>query len=429
MAQTATLNASYTVNGVTKTATKAITLAKRTLTDIAIAGDATIATGSTATYTCTATWSYGDATTVTTTWSVTPTTYASVSSSGVVTNKNTTTTAQTATLNTSYTIDGVTKTASKSITLSKKVLTGVTVVGNATIATGSTATYTCTATWSYGDTSVVTPTWSLSSTNYASVETDGKVINKNATDNEQTVTLNASYTVDDVTKTASKAITLVKRTLTGIAIDGDTVIPTGGTATYTSTATWSYGDTTAITPTWTVIRIPPTIEGVPVTVIGSSAFSSNTTLLRIYLPDSVTHIMDSAFKNCSNLTACHLGGNIVSISSYAFAYTAVNNISLPETLTNLSSYAFYYDSKLESIVIPGSVKRIQYATFWGCSRLTSIILSEGVEAIDSAGLAACKISSLHIPASLTTIAEGALQRNSSYSEVTVGGATRTVGIC
>ncbi|MBR4900426.1 MAG: hypothetical protein IKZ46_05755 [Victivallales bacterium] len=250
--QTVTLTASCTVGDVTKTATKVITLAKRTLTDIAIDGDMTIPTGGVANYVCTATWSYGEATTVTPTWSVAPTTYASVSTAGAVTNQNTTTADQTVTLTASYTLDGTTKTATKSITLAKKTLVAIAIAGDATIATASSATYTCTATWSYGDSTAVTPTWSLSATTYASVDADGKVVNKNTTDEDKTVTLTASYKVGDVTKTATKDIKLSKRTLQNIVIDGDTTIPTGGFASYTCTAIWSYGDPTTATPAWTL---------------------------------------------------------------------------------------------------------------------------------------------------------------------------------
>ena len=250
--QTVTLTASYTIGDVTKTATKAITLAKRTLTDIAIDGDTTISTDGIANYICMATWSYGDATTVTPTWSVTTTTYASVSAAGAVTNMNTTTADQTVTLNASYTVDGTTKTSSKSITLAKKTLVSIAITGDVAIATASSATYVCTATWSYGDSTTITPTWSLSATTYASVDADGKVVNKNTTDEDQTVTLTASYKVGDVTKTATKDTTLSKRTLENIAIDGDATIATGGFATYTCTATWSYGDSTTAAPTWTL---------------------------------------------------------------------------------------------------------------------------------------------------------------------------------
>ena len=245
-----TLTATYTHDGITKTASKTITLAKRTLASIAINGNNTISSGGAENYTCTATWSDGATTTVTPTWSLSPTPYASVDATGKVTNKNTTDNDQNVTLNASYTVGDVTKTATKVITLEKRTLTDISIVGDDVVATGGVANYSCTAAWSYGDSTVVTPTWNLSSTNYASIDATGKVTNKNATDNDQTVTLTASYTVGDVTQTAMKVITLSKRTLKTIAIDGEASIASGKDASYTCTATWSYGDSTVVTPAW-----------------------------------------------------------------------------------------------------------------------------------------------------------------------------------
>ena len=98
-----------------------------TLQSIAIGGAATIDSGCTATYTCTATIKeksylpnvqyFYTHPTVTPTWTVSPRLYASVDVEGVVTNKNKTHVEQTVTLSASYYYNGVTKTASKTITL------------------------------------------------------------------------------------------------------------------------------------------------------------------------------------------------------------------------------------------------------------------------------------------------------------------------
>ena len=55
---------------------------------------------------------------------------------------------------------------------------------------------------------VVTPEWTLSSTDYATIDAVGNVTNKNTTADDQTVTLTANYTYGDVTKTATKLLTL-----------------------------------------------------------------------------------------------------------------------------------------------------------------------------------------------------------------------------
>ncbi len=265
----------------------------KTLVSVAINGVSAIPTASEASYSCTATWNDETTTTVEPVWTITPMTYASVSTTGLVTNKNTTINNQNVTLNVSYTDGDVTKTASKTITLSKKELTGIAVAGDEAIANDGTATYTCKATWSYGDSTAVTPTWTVTPTTYASVSATGVVTNKNTTTTNQTVTLTASYTVDNVTKTFMKAITLAGQepvTLQAIAITGNATVATDATEAYGCTATWSDGSTTTVVPTWTVT--PTTYASVDANGVVTNKNTTTTnqmvTLSASYTTDGVT---------------------------------------------------------------------------------------------------------------------------------------------
>jgi hypothetical protein len=94
-----------------------------TLSSIAISsGPTSVNEGGTGTYTATATWSDTTTSSVTPTWSVSPTTYASISSSGVLTTL-TVTANQTATVTASYTSGGVTKTATRTVTIANVAAT------------------------------------------------------------------------------------------------------------------------------------------------------------------------------------------------------------------------------------------------------------------------------------------------------------------
>lgn len=90
-----------------------------------------------------------------------------------------------------------------------------------------------------------------------------------------------------------------------------------------------------------VLEIPESIGGCKVTEIGSSAFSGNSTLTMVVIPDSVTSIGASAFYNCSLLSNVTLSKNIKAIWAYAFyGCTKLTSITIPKTLESCGGCAF-----------------------------------------------------------------------------------------
>ena len=78
--------------------------------------------------------------------------------------------------------------------------------------------YFCMATCSDGTTSPVLPKWFLTSTEYASIDANGTVTNKNTSGTDQTVTLNAICSLDGETKIMSMDILLSPRVLQQVAM-------------------------------------------------------------------------------------------------------------------------------------------------------------------------------------------------------------------
>ena len=146
--------------------------------------------------------------------------------------------------------DAKSKPAAPAVTLS-----GIAISGPASVASGKTGTYAATATYSDGTSKAVTPTWSLSSTTYATISTAGVLTAKAVTAN-QTVTVSASFTASAVAKTATKSVSIAYAapavTLSGIAISGPASVASGKTGTYAATATYSDGTSKAVTATWSL---------------------------------------------------------------------------------------------------------------------------------------------------------------------------------
>jgi len=65
------------------------------------------------------------------------------------------------------------------------------------------------------------------------------------------------------------------------------------------------------------VRIPPRIQGLPVTHIGNGAFN-NKKLINVTIPNSVTHIGKGAFYYNKQLTSITIGNSVTSIGIEAF---------------------------------------------------------------------------------------------------------------
>jgi uncharacterized repeat protein (TIGR02543 family) len=97
------------------------------------------------------------------------------------------------------------------------------------------------------------------------------------------------------------------------------------------------------------VTIPSTINGLPVTAIGSSAFAASSALTSVVIPSSVTLIKDRAFRS-----------------------TDLTSVVIPSSVTTIEDLAFYECIMLASVDIPASVSSIGVEAFAYCSTLASV---------------------------------------------------------
>ena len=203
------LSITYSYNGVTLTANKTVTVTNATLASLAMTGlPANVIEGQTATLVVTATFSDGTTSVVTpaSTFVASPTLATVLPSTGVLTaGAVTVDTAMTVTA--SYTIAGVTRTASQSTTVKNIIVASLAITGVASVNEGTAATYIATATYSDGTSGVVTPVWTLSSPALGTINTGGVLSAAMQTANLGGNVL-ASFTLAGIAVTATKAITV-----------------------------------------------------------------------------------------------------------------------------------------------------------------------------------------------------------------------------
>ena len=138
------------------------------------------------------------------------------------------------------------------------------------------------------------------------------------------------------------------------------------------------------------VVIPDTLGGYSVVSIGRYAFEYSD-LTGITIPDSVTSIGYGAFYGCRSLESVTIGDGVTSIGGYAFYdCRSLKNITIGSSVKIIDISAFGSCTSLESIVIPDSVISIGVEVFSGCSSLKSIAIPDSVTSIGDAAFAYCR---------------------------------------
>ena len=102
-------------------------------------------------------------------------------------------------------------------------------------------------------------------------------------------------------------------------------------------------------------------------------FNGKNNLVKIILPNNLTSIGEWAFYWCSSLTSISIPNSVTSIGGWAFpGCSSLTSITIPNSVTSIGSQAFYFCSSITSISIPNSVTEIGNETFYNCEKLDTI---------------------------------------------------------
>ena len=165
-----------------------------------------------------------------------------------------------------------------------------------------------------------------------------------------------------------------------------------------------------------------------VTFIGNNAFENCENLSNIEIPDSVTGIGESAFKN-SNLQNIKVPDSVIEMYSEVFCgcreLRTVELSNNPEFKFNLPGM-FKNCNLLTNIKIPKNVTDICREAFYG-SGITNVEILDGLKAIGGSAFADCReLETISLPNSLAFIQDGAFA-NSGIKRISLPSNLKYLG--
>lgn len=175
-----------------------------------------------------------------------------------------------------------------------------------------------------------------------------------------------------------------------------------------------------------LIRYVDIEEGV--TSIGSYAFYAKS-LISIQIPNSVTSIGYSAFKNCNNLRFLTIGNGLTTIGDEAFSNcNSLRSVTIPDSVTSMGSYAFRDCTSITSVTIGNAVTSIGNYAFSNCTSMTSVTIGSAVTSIGDYAFAYCSgLTGVTIPTSVINIGDSAFYYCTGLTEITIPGSVKSIG--
>jgi len=169
--------------------------------------------------------------------------------------------------------------------------------------------------------------------------------------------------------------------------------------------------------------------GTLIETLSKDLFNDCSNLLNVVLKTNIKSIGMSAFANCSSLIEIELPNSLLTLDYAAFSGSGLIEITLPETIIEVSSSLFADCLNLATINLSSQTTKLGNNVFAGCISIESIFLPNTISELGEGVFMGCELlSEINIPTALKTIGSSAFADCFSISTMDLTGAANLESI-
>jgi len=168
--------------------------------------------------------------------------------------------------------------------------------------------------------------------------------------------------------------------------------------------------------------------GTGVTSIGARAFYSCGSLCSLKISAKDVNVGTYAFYNDGNMTEITGSGNLASLDEFAFSNCEkLKDSSALDGVFLKGKRVFSTCRSLTSIVLGGNMETIPDGSFYSCNMLKEVVVPDTVKTIEYCAFYYTALNAIDLPSSLKTIGESAFVGCSSLTEITIPSGVTSIG--
>lgn len=173
----------------------------------------------------------------------------------------------------------------------------------------------------------------------------------------------------------------------------------------------------------TSVKIPASVRK-----IGYDAFAGCRNILEVEVPVGVTDFPTPLFRDSPYVVSATLPGGRWNVGDFLANPDALRFLSVAEGSVFIGDNEFGYCYRLQSVMLPSTLRSVGPRAFYGCDELRQVSLPEGLLEVGEDAFYGCEgIRALHLPGSVAVVDDWAFRGMFELKILSFGDGVRIIG--